>query len=156
MIELISLDSTTKGNVNLDGQSLTRSGKHQVQPEHRQIGMVFQDYSLFPHMTGQKVKELLSLINLEGIEKKYPHQLSGGEQQRVALARALAPSPKLLLLDEAYTHADMLMTVDAGSQNLFQPVISKTLNQNIPEHLRDSHVMRAIMFDQCDVGIINT
>lgn len=120
---IAGLDNADKGRVELDGRQLSIGGKHQITPELREVGMVFQDYALFPHMNIEKnitfgisnqpkseqqarVKELLSLIGLEGIEKKYPHQLSGGEQQRVALARALAPSPKLLLLDEPFSSLD--------------------------------------------------
>lgn len=120
---IAGLDNAKGGSVSLDGLELSNEGKHIIPPESRGIGMVFQDYALFPHMTveknisfgiqdhprkikKQRVKELLSLIGLEGIEKKYPHQLSGGEQQRVALARALAPSPKLLLLDEPFSSLD--------------------------------------------------
>lgn len=120
---IAGLDNADKGRVELDGRQLSIDGKHQITPELREVGMVFQDYALFPHMNVEKnitfgisnqpkseqqarVKELLSLIGLEGIEKKYPHQLSGGEQQRVALARALAPSPKLLLLDEPFSSLD--------------------------------------------------
>jgi iron(III) transport system ATP-binding protein len=120
---IAGLDNADNGRVELDGRQLSVSGKHQITPELREVGMVFQDYALFPHMNVERnitfgissqpkseqqarVKELLSLIGLEGIEKKYPHQLSGGEQQRVALARALAPSPKLLLLDEPFSSLD--------------------------------------------------
>lgn len=120
---IAGLEKAQLGNVALDGNDLSDNGSHSVKPELREIGMVFQDYSLFPHMTVfenisfginhqskkekvESVEKLLDLISLKGIEKKYPHQLSGGEQQRVSLARSLATSPKLLLLDEPFSSLD--------------------------------------------------
>lgn len=120
---IAGFEPITAGRILLDDQVLSLPGK-MLAPEARHIGMMFQDYALFPHLTVEKnvrfglhdwdknkaakrVEEMLELVGLEQFIKRYPHELSGGQQQRVALARAIAPQPRLLLLDEAFSNLDV-------------------------------------------------
>ena len=117
------LEQAQSGSIALSGQTVSSATVH-LPPEQRRVGMVFQDYALFPHMDVRRnvgfgihqlahperkarVREVLQLVGLEGLEARFPHELSGGQQQRVALARAMAPKPQLLLLDEPFSNLDV-------------------------------------------------
>ncbi|MEL6718120.1 MAG: ABC transporter ATP-binding protein [Bacteroidota bacterium] len=127
---IAGLERPDEGSIHLDGK-LVASESHHLPPEKRAVGLVFQDYALFPHLTvgknieygiskspkiKQTVKAMLSLVDLEGYENRYPHELSGGQQQRVALARALAPQPQLLILDEPFSNLDSSLRVNLRTE----------------------------------------
>lgn len=114
LLRALSGLTPSSGEIILNGRDLQH-----IPIEKREMGLIFQDYSLFPHLNVEKnisfgmreksrgrVNEWLEVVGLKGKNKKYPHELSGGEQQRVALARALAYGPKLLLLDEPFSNLD--------------------------------------------------
>lgn len=120
---IAGFEPITAGNISLRNQPVS-TPQHRLPPEQRHLGMVFQDYALFPHLTlwenvcfglrkltrGEKQKvaqRVLELVGLEQISHRYPHEISGGQQQRVALARALAPEPALILLDEPFSNLDV-------------------------------------------------
>jgi iron(III) transport system ATP-binding protein len=123
------------GTVSVGGR-LVAGGSTWIPPEGRRVGMVFQDYALFPHLTvaanvgfglprrdrATRVPELLEIVGLDGLEARFPHELSGGQQQRVALARALAPAPELVLLDEPWSNVD--------------PSLRETLRSEVAEIIR--------------------
>ncbi|WP_217994910.1 ABC transporter ATP-binding protein [Methylogaea oryzae] len=119
---IAGFEPVVAGSIALSG-AVVSNAQGGLPPERRQLGIVFQDYALFPHLDlagnvgygvrgldGQalrrRIAECLELVGLAGLEGRYPHELSGGQQQRVALARAIAPKPSLLLIDEPFSNLD--------------------------------------------------
>ncbi|VAW86230.1 Ferric iron ABC transporter, ATP-binding protein [hydrothermal vent metagenome] len=120
---IAGFEPVTTGEIVLRGVTASRAG-YILAPEKRNIGMVFQDYALFPHMDvmdnicfglrkisamakRKTASQLLKVVGLESFNERYPHELSGGQQQRVALARALAARPDLILMDEPFSNLDV-------------------------------------------------
>ena len=125
---IAGLDEPTAGTVSVAGQTVAGDGVF-VPPEERNVGLVFQDFALFPHLTvaenvafgiddwdaeerADRVEELLELVEMTDHREKSPSQLSGGQQQRVALARSLAPEPDIILLDEPFSNLDVRLRVE--------------------------------------------
>ncbi|VWX62006.1 Iron(III) transport system ATP-binding protein [Burkholderiales bacterium 8X] len=123
------------------GDVLLSSGDMHLAPERRRVGMMFQEYALFPHLNAAQnvgfglrrasraqreaqVADMLALVGLEAAGEKHPHELSGGQQQRIALARALAPAPSLLLLDEPFSN------LDAGTRERLTIDVRKILKRS--------------------------
>jgi len=129
---IAGFEAIRAGEIWLNGQCVSAAGTL-VPPERRHIGMVFQDYALFPHLTvarnvefglhtlakterERRAADCIEAVGLSGLAGSYPHELSGGQQQRVALARALAPRPDLLLLDEPFSNLDVSLRERLGQE----------------------------------------
>jgi iron(III) transport system ATP-binding protein len=128
------VDRQTAGEVDVDGRTVSDARRHDP-PEARGVGLMFQDFALFPHLTVEAnvtfglrrglsgarravAADYLRRVGLDGYQTKYPHQLSGGEQQRVALARALAPRPRVMLMDEPFSGLDQRLRDDVRDEAL--------------------------------------
>ena len=129
---IAGFEPIVSGEIRLNEISVSRAG-FVLPPEQRRVGMVFQEYALFPHLTvtanvgfglhrstkaerAHRVAELLQITGLMEVANRYPHELSGGQQQRVALVRALAPYPDLILLDEPFSNLDVSLREYLGQE----------------------------------------
>jgi iron(III) transport system ATP-binding protein len=127
---IAGLEIPCSGRITIGGTEVSGSAVF-VEPDRRRVGMVFQDYALFPHLNvrenvafglpakhGDVIPGLLARVGLGGFEDRYPHMLSGGEQQRLALVRALAPAPDILLMDEPFSSLDPRLRIKVRDEAL--------------------------------------
>ena len=149
------------GRIEIDDQLVADSSRH-VPPEKRRVGIVFQDYAIFPHLSlaqnvgfglkrGQsdRVTEMLDFVGLGGLGERMPHQLSGGQQQRVALARALAPQPVVLLLDEPFSNLDAALRVEMRQE------VRQLLKASGTTAVFVTHDQEEALFMGDQVGVMN-
>lgn len=160
---IAGFESPDAGTVEIGGQLVAAPGLN-LPPEKRQVGMVFQSYALFPHLSVEEnvafglqrssnqiepVKRVLALVGLSGLEDRMPHELSGGEQQRVALARALLPEPKVLLLDEPFSN------IDAGRRVRMREEVRAILKTNGVATIFVTHDQKEALFMGDRVAVQN-
>jgi len=154
------------GAIYIEGRCVS-SREMTTPPERRGVGMVFQDYALFPHLNAAqniafglrkrskndqraRIRQLLQLVGLEALENHYPHELSGGQQQRIALARALAPEPSILLLDEP------LSSLDGNSRNRLGRDLRSILTTTGQTALLVTHSLSEAQLMADDIGSIRS
>ena len=137
---IAGFEKPERGSIKLNGGPIIDTN-HWTRPEKRDVGFVFQDYALFPHLNvydniafglnklsrkerKKRVERAISLSGLTGLEKRSPHELSGGQQQRVALARSMAPGPKVILLDEPFSNLDASLRAETRTE--VRQILKKT------------------------------
>jgi iron(III) transport system ATP-binding protein len=162
---IAGFETPDRGSIEIRGQPMSAPGRA-VPPEARGVGMVFQDYALFPHLgvgdnvafglgrfdrpaRARRVAEVLELVGLGGLAERYPHELSGGQQQRVALARALAPAPALICLDEPFSN------LDADLRALMREEIGKILRLTGTTAVFVTHDQQEAFTLADGVGVLN-
>jgi iron(III) transport system ATP-binding protein len=160
---IAGFEAPDAGRVEIGGRLAAGPGLC-LPPEKRRVGMVFQSYALFPHLSvarnvayglsqaeikARRVREALALVGLNGVEERMPHQLSGGQQQRVALARALAPRPEVLLLDEPFSN------LDAGRRLQVRQEVREILKASGTSVLFVTHDQEEALFMGDRVGVLD-
>jgi iron(III) transport system ATP-binding protein len=163
---IAGLEAPDAGQISIGGRIVARAGTAGVPPEERGVGVVFQDYALFPHLTVEanvafgvsrlpraerrtRVARMLALVGLEEFATRYPHELSGGQQQRVAAARALAPEPTLLLLDEPFSN------LDADLRSQMRDEVQKILRTTGTTAIFVTHDQEEAFTIADEVGVLN-
>ncbi|MCZ6626315.1 MAG: ABC transporter ATP-binding protein [Deltaproteobacteria bacterium] len=166
MLRLIAgFEVPDEGTILLNGVPMAGNG-FWVPPEARKIGMVFQDYALFPHLTllenvafglrsGRREKEakameVLAMVGMDGLAQRYPHELSGGQQQRAALVRALAPGPLVILLDEPFSNLDTDMRAEMRRE------VEKILRESDMSAILVTHDQEEAFSMADRVGVLNS